>query len=313
MDELNVLTLTSELGNLELLANQVVEGFIIGMHKSPFHGFSAEFAEHRLYNSGESTRHIDWKVMARSEKVFVKRYEEETNLRCHVLLDNSGSMHYPEMKTTADSHWNKITFSVVAASVLFNVLKRQRDAFGLTIFDDKIEIQTEAKSTTIHQKLLTTYLQKVLNEPFKKSESNVAESIHLIADKIHKRSLVILFTDMFETSLNDDGNMEAIWSSLQHLKHNKHEVIIFHVTDKATEIDFEFENRPYKFIDLETGEELKLQPSEVKEKYKAHMHKFYAELKLKCSQFRIDLVEADVRKGFNQILLPYFVKRTKMM
>lgn len=312
LNESNILTATAQLGNLELIAQQVVEGFIIGMHKSPFHGFSAEFAEHRLYNTGETTRHIDWKVLARTDKTFVKRYEEETNLRAHILIDTSSSMYYPELNGKDNQKLNKISFSVLSAAVLMNVLKRQRDAFGLTLFDDEIKFQSEARSTTVHQKFLIHQLQQLSVYNGQSHGSQVAQSIHALAEKIHRRSLVIIFSDMLDKVIGDENEMEKIWSSLQHLKHNKHEVILFHVQDKKTEINFEFENRPYRFIDLETHEEIKLKPAEIKEKYIDQMQKISAVLKTKCHQLRVDLVEADIQNGFDQILIPYFVKRTKL-
>lgn len=297
-----------QLGHLELLARQVVEGFITGLHKSPFHGFSVEFAEHRLYNTGESTRHIDWKLFARTDKLFIKRYEEETNLRCQIVIDNSSSMYFP--MEPPKGTYNKVGFSVHAAAALIELLKRQRDAIGLSIFDDKVELHTPAKSSVTHQKMLYFELEKML-EQYKPSEQRktvVAESLHRIAESIHKRSLVAIFTDMFEPG----SKWQEMFSALQHLKHNKHEVIIFHVTDKKLELDFEFENRPYTFIDMESGEQLKLTPSQVKEKYLQSMNEFKKELNLKCAQFRIDLVEADIREGFHNVLLQYLVKRSKL-
>ena len=308
----DILNATAELGNLELLANQVVEGFIIGLHKSPFHGFSAEFAEHRIYNLGESTKHIDWKVLARTEKTFVKRYEEETNLRAQIIIDASSSMYYPEQKANSGK-LNKIGFSILSSAVLLNVLKRQRDAFGITVFNDKIDFQSESRSTTTHQKLLLNYLFKIRNKKSDGIKTEVTNCLHAVADKIHRRSLVIIFSDMFENLIGDESGLNKLWGALQHLKHNKHEVILFHVTDVQTELEFNFENRPYKFIDLENGVELKLQPNEVKSVYNQKMNAFYEELKLKCGQYKIDLVQADVSKGFDQILVPYFVKRAKMM
>lgn len=297
-----------QLGHLELLARQVVEGFITGLHKSPFHGFSVEFAEHRLYNTGESTRHIDWKLYGRTDKLFIKRYEEETNLRCQIVIDNSSSMYFPTEPPKGT--FNKIGFSVHAAAALIELLKRQRDAIGLSIFDDKVELHTPAKSSVSHQKMLYYELEKMLGQ-YKPSEQRttvVADSLHRIAESIHKRSLVAIFTDMFEPG----AKWQEMFSALQHLKHNKHEVIIFHVTDKKLELDFDFENRPYTFIDMETGEQLKLTPSQVKEKYLSSIHAFKKELQLKCAQFQIDLVEADIREGFYNVLLQYLVKRSKL-
>ncbi len=295
--------------NLELLAKQVVEGFIIGLHKSPFHGFSVEFAEHRLYNQGDSIKNIDWKVYGRTDKMFIKRFEEETNLRCRIVLDASSSMYFPEDAGEGRApKVNKLRFSALGASALMYMLKKQRDAVGLSIFSNEIDFHTKAKSTTVHHRLLTAQLQNLLDNPKRNKSTAAAKCLHQIADNIHKRSLVIIFSDMFENA----ENSEEIFSALQHLKYSKHEVILFHVVDKKQELDFEFENRPYVFIDIETGEEVKIQPNQVKDFYQAQMQKFLTELKLKCGQFRIDFVEADINQDFRQILLPYFVKRSKM-
>ena len=305
-----LITEFGSLQNLELLARQVVEGFLIGLHKSPFHGFSVEFAEHRLYNPGESTRHIDWKVLARTDRVYVKKFEEETNLRCQLVLDASSSMYFPEVKES-QSGLRKIDFSCIAAASVMHLLKKQRDAFGLTIFSDKVERHSNVKSSSIHNKLLLGQLQNVMNREPGKKKTAAAACLHEVAEKLHRRSMVVIFSDMFENMLTDSNEYQAIFSALQHLKHNKHEVILFHVLDKSKEMAFDFVNRPYRFIDLETGEQLKLTPNQVKESYVQQMQDFYQQLKLRCGQFKIDLVEADVNQGFRPVLLPYLMKREK--
>jgi uncharacterized protein (DUF58 family) len=292
-----------ELDNLELLAKQVVEGFITGLHKSPYHGFSVEFAEHRLYNSGESIRNMDWKVYARTGRLYTKRYEEETNLRCRLVIDASSSMYYPQ-----NSKQNKIRFSILAAASVMYLMKKQRDAFGLSVFSDKVDLHTDARSTQMQRKLLFTHLEKILLEENKNRKTSAAESLHEIAENIHKRSLVLIFSDMMDNVKQQD----ELFAALQHLKYNNHEVVLFHVTDKSSEMDFNFENRPYEFVDLETGERLKLQPNKVKEHYVQQMHEYFHQLKLKCSQYKIDLVEADVKQPYKQILLPYLMKRQKL-
>ncbi len=297
------------LGNLELFAKQVVEGFIIGLHKSPFHGFSVEFAEHRLYNQGESTKNIDWKVYARTEKLFSKRFEEETNLRCQIVIDGSSSMYFPEAKKHTPEHLNKLRFSALSAAALMNLLKKQRDAFGLSVFDDEIKAHTRCKSSTSHYRLLLTYLDKLLETPKRNVKTDATKALHEIADSIHRRSLVIIFSDMLE----DTAHTDRMFSALQHLKHNKHEVILFHVVDNSKEVEFDFKNRPYIFIDMETGEKVRLQPNQVKENYVQQMKQFKEELKMKCLQYKIDFVEADINKGFKQVLMPYLVKRNRMV
>ena len=289
-------------GSLELLARQLVEGFITGLHKSPYHGFSVEFAEHRLYNEGESVRHIDWKVYARTDRLFTKRYEEETNLRCLIALDISPSMFYP-----TDSK-AKITFSIKAASALCYLLHRQRDAVGLCLFDDKIENLTPVKSTPTHLDKIFTLLGRLDNANHEKKRTSVASVLHEIAEKIHKRSLVVIFSDMFDSGEEEDD----LFKALQHLKHNKHEVILFHVMDNATELNFEFEERPMQFVDLESGEKINLNPGDVKEAYQKEASQFYKNLKMRCNQYKIDFVEADVRGDFKTILQTYLIKRAKM-
>lgn len=299
-----------EFSKLELLAREVVEGFITGLHKSPFHGFSVEFAEHRLYNTGESTRHIDWKLYARTEKLFVKRFEEETNLRCQLVIDNSSSMYFPYEEKGKEIH-NKMSFSVYSAAALIHLLRGQRDAFGLSVFGDKVDVHTPAKSNHLHAKILYNELENLLKIPSAdtKRKSSTADALHQIAENIHRRSLVIIFSDMLD---NSGKTQDEVFAALQHLRHNKHEVVLFHVVDKSKELDFEFENRPYRFIDLETGEELRLNPNEVKDAYVKSAKGYENELKLRCGQYRIDFVEADINNGFRQVLLPYLLKRQKM-
>jgi uncharacterized protein (DUF58 family) len=290
--------------NLELLATQVVEGFITGMHKSPFHGFSVEFAEHRLYNTGESTKHIDWKLFGRTDKLFVKRYEEETNLRCQLVIDTSGSMFYPE------NGLNKMRFSVYAAASLIQLLRKQRDASGLTLFNDQIDTHTECKVSQTHLRLLFAKLDELLQvkADTQHKGSNVAACLHELAERLHRRSMVLVFSDFFASG-EDKSNL---FDALQHLKYNKHEVVLFQVNDLKTETEFEFTNRPYLFVDSETGEKLKLFPAQVKEQYLQAINAYKHELKLKCAQFKIELVEANVSTDFSQVLLPFLVKRSKL-
>lgn len=300
-----------QFSRLELLAKQVVEGFITGLHKSPFHGFSVEFAEHRLYNTGESTRHIDWKLFGRTDKLFVKRFEEETNLRCQIVIDTSSSMYFPMSDNRGEGRVNKIGFSTYCAASLVHLLKKQRDAFGLSLFSDRVHVHTDARSTQTQFKLIFKEFEKLL-EPMgdgQRSRSSGAQALHEIADKIRRRSLVIVFSDMME---NSEKSQDDLWTALQHLRHNRHEVILFHVMDRNQEVDFAFENRPYRFIDMETGEELKLNPLEVREAYLENMAEFGRQLKLKCGQYGIELVEADTGQPFDRILLPYLLKRKKL-
>jgi uncharacterized protein (DUF58 family) len=295
---------------LEILARQVVEGFITGLHKSPFHGFSVEFAEHRLYNQGESVKHIDWKLFGRTDKMFVKRYEEETNLRCQIVIDGSSSMYFPMKDSASPEAANKMAFSVYSAAALIFLLRKQRDAAGLSIFTDEVYLHTQAHSNATHHKYLYGEMEKLLNPiaEVKGKYTSAAKALHQIADNIHKRSLVVIFSDMLDSSEARD----ELFPALQHLRHNKHEVILFHVYDKEHELDFAYDNKPYRFVDLESGEELKIKPHEIRAGYKDCMQAFKSELAIKCAGYHIDLVEADINQGYKQVLLPYLLKRVRM-
>jgi len=292
-----------------MIARQAVEGFITGLHKSPFHGFSVEFAEHRQYNAGESTKFIDWKLYGRTDKLFVKRFEEETNLRCHLVIDRSSSMYFPETKSADINNPNKMVFSVYAAAALATLMKKQRDAVALTSFSDQLDLHTEARSSGVHHRYLFSELEKLLNaEQTKGLNTNVSFSLHRLSEMIHKRSLVVIFSDM----LDDSSSLDEHFSALQHLKHDKHEVILFHVKDKKLEEELGYENRPYRFVDLETNDMIKLNPMEIKEQYQKMSADLRLTLEQRCGAYGIDYVEADINRGFEGILLPYFFKRQKL-
>lgn len=293
--------------NLELLASQVVEGFISGLHKSPFHGFSAEFAEHKIYNPGESTKHIDWKLYAKTDKLYTKRYEEETNLRCHLILDNSASMHYPSIKNLSIDSLNKVGFSALAAAAIMNLMKRQRDAVGMSIYSDSYEFYASEKGSERHHQMLLGKLNEAVGNPKKMVRTRTYSHLHLIAEKLKRRSLVFLFTDMFQ----DDAEAERLFEALQHLKYNKHEVILFHVYDREKELKFDFNNRPKRFVDVETGEHVNLYADNIKQNYEEAVEEYFTALQLKCGQYRIKYVTADVNESFNKILTAYLVERQK--
>ncbi|WP_026775631.1 DUF58 domain-containing protein [Polaribacter sp. Hel_I_88] len=295
---------SSEIKNLDILAKQVVEGFITGIHKSPFHGFSVEFSEHKLYNKGESTRHIDWKLFAKTEKLYTKKYEEETNLRCHIIIDNSASMNYPILKKQTIDNLNKVGFSAVAAASLMEILKRQRDAVGLSIYSDSYEYYAPEKGSDRHRNMLLHQLEQLLVTN-SKSATETYQYLHEIAEKMHRRSLIFLFTDMFQTSKED----EVLFEALRHLKYNKHEVVLFHTYDGKTELDFNFDNAPKKFVDVETGEEINVFSENVQQKYNELITTYFKELKNKCLQYKIDYVPVDIHKGFNEILTAYLLQR----
>ncbi len=305
MKQLSDLIEFEEFDNLEFIAKQIVAGFFLGLHRSPYHGFSVEFAEHRLYNKGESTKHIDWKLYARSDKLFVKQFEEETNLRTHLVLDTSSSMLFPYQ----DKRISKMAFSVLCSAALIHLLQNQRDAVGLATFSDKIERLTPAKLSVTHAQYLYSELLKIYNKETigLNKGTQFSENLHHLSEVIHKRSMVIIFSDL----MGKDSPQEIL-EALQHLRYNKHEVVLFAVTDHDLESQFNFPNCPSKFIDMETGESLKLNPSEVREAFIHKQKVFYEEMKLLCSQFAIDFIEADIRKPFEDILQAYLIKRKKM-
>lgn len=290
--------------HLELLANQIVEGFISGMHKSPFHGFSAEFAEHKLYNKGESTKHIDWKLYAKTDRLYTKTFEEETNLRCHLIIDNSSSMNYPILSDNEPFYKSKIGFSTLASAVLMNLLKKQRDAVGLSVFSDVFEFYAPEKGSDRHHRLLLNQLETILSQKNKKHNTNTVNILHQIAEKIHRRSMIVLFTDLFQYQ-----DQQALFNALQHLKHNKHKVVVFHVLDFDKELNFDFDAKPRKFIDIETGEEVNLFAEWSKESYQQQMKTFLDETKLNCLKYQIEYIPMNVGLDFKKIMTVYLAEK----
>lgn len=296
--------------SFELIANQIVEGFLTGLHKSPFHGFSVEFAEHKQYVPGDSIKNIDWKLYARTEKLFLKEYEEETNLKCTIAIDVSTSMNFPDSTNQVVDQVNKLGFSIYSAAALLNLLSKQRDVAGFISFDENIVTTTDVKGSKTHFHFLFEQMEMLLSrEQTNKYATNISSVIHQIAERIPRRSLFILFTDFHF----DDGleSFEKITESLHHLKHNNHEVIVFHVLDAAKEVDLQFSNLPHKFIDLETGELVKINPKEIQKEYSRVQRENKMFVKNKLSSFKIDYVEADINDGFSKILQTYLLKRSK--
>jgi uncharacterized protein (DUF58 family) len=294
--------------NLEFISKEVVEGFITGLHRSPFHGFSVEFAEHRLYNTGESTKHLDWKLFARTDRLFVKQYEEETNLRCQLVIDTSSSMLFPFEKGKP-SKSNKLAFSVYSAAAIIYLLRKQRDAAGLSLFSDDIEFHSQARLSSVHIDLLYNQLGSLLRKeqsPDHK-ETNTVKALHMIAENIHKRSLVILFSDLVEQESTDE-----LFEALQHLKYNKHEVLLFNVTDHRQERELDFRNQPYRFVDLESGEHFKFSPQDLRSNYQKAVSEYFEEMRVRCGQYHIDLAEADINEDFKHVLYTYLLKRKRL-
>ena len=293
------------LDNLELIARQTVEGFIIGLHKSPFHGFSVEFAEHRLYNQGDPLRHIDWRVFARTDKLFIKRFEEETNLRCCIVLDTSSSMYFPK----EENMLSKLQFGCISAACILQMLKRQLDAATLALFDESLYYFPGVRSASSHYRMLTARLELLLSEPPKPNTSTqTARALHQIAEQMHRRSLVVVFSDV----MDDPEAGEDLFAALQHLRYNKHEVILFHIVDKQHEVDFNFENRPYEFVDMESGERVRLQPQQVRAQYVARMAAWQKTVEARCHQYNIDRVPVDLSEPVEQVLHAFLLKRSRL-
>ena len=296
-----------QLPNLELLAKQVVEGTLVGLHKSPFHGYSAEFMEHKIYVPGESTKFVDWKLFGKTDKLYTKKFEDETNLRAHFIIDNSSSMHYPERKGFDIEHLNKIQFSVLATAGLMEILKRQRDAIGLSVYSDNYEFYAKEKNNPKHHRMLLHRLEQVLNDTGQQKTTETYRYLHEIAENIHRRSLIVLFTDLWEVRQNQTELFEA----LRHLKYNKHQVILFHVYDYKTEYSFDFPNKATKFVDIEHGTHLNIYPEQIKESYEQAVADYFKQIKESCYKYQIDYIPVDIALGFKPVLVPFLVASGK--
>jgi len=299
--------LLSRLAPLELRARKIVEGFISGLHKSPYHGFSVEFAEHRPYNPGDDFKHIDWKVYGKKERFYVKQYEEETNLRCYVMLDTSTSMFFKHF-----GEWSKLRYSIHFASALMYLMHRQRDACGLIPFNSQIESFIPAKSTYAHLRQIFTELEKQLEteeqQDAEKRTTATAQAIHEVAERLNHRSLVVILSDLFE---NVD-EQEQLISGLKHLRHRKHEVLLFNVLEKRSERELAFPDKRFVFEDMETGHEMEILPAQVRDQYQKKVAEYTQQFKLACSEFEIDFEEMDTEKAFDLSLLAYLNKRKRL-
>ncbi len=282
------------LGNMELRARLVVEGFITGLHRSPYHGFSVEFAEYRQYRPGDELKHIDWKVYARSNRFYVKQYEEETNLRCVVALDTSGSMGY-----ASKGNISKFDYGAYLAAALSYLMINQRDAAGLALYDTEVHKFLPPNSkpsyiSSILKTLETTETQK---------DTGTADALGLLAERIKRRGLVIVISDFFD-------DPDSVLKALGHFRHKNHEVLAMQVLDPR-EIDFKFSSAA-NFRDMETGEEMITQPFQLQKSYAGAMRDFTAYLKKECLNRNIDYFLADTSKPFDKALVEYLAKRHKM-
>ena len=301
-------SIINQLAPLELKARTIVEGFISGLHKSPYQGFSVEFAEHRPYNQGDDFKHIDWKVYGKSERFYVKRYEAETNLRAYVVLDTSSSMTFRHF-----SDWSKLRYAVHFAAALMYMMNKQRDASGLILFDDEIRSRFPAKSSQSHLGLLYRELEHLLETEDKraaqKRRSASAAALHQLAETLKQRSLVIILSDLFENA----GDHDALISALKHLRHQKHEVLLFNILEHQSERDLDFEGGKMLFEDLETGAEMELIPAQVREDYKAQIDEYTRRFRIACSNARVDFEEIDSQRSFDIALLAFLNKRKRMV
>jgi len=277
--------------NLSMVARGVVEGFISGMHASPYKGFSVEFAEHREYTAGDDPRHLDYKMLARTDRLYIKQYEEETNMRVQILLDTSGSMGY--------SHESKITkldYASYLTAILSYLMLRQQDSVGLTTFDTKIGLDMPARSSPRHFNEMMRQLEQIKAG----DQTDIAATLHRLANRFKRRCLIVLVSDLYDEP-------DEVMRALHHFRHRKHEVIVFHVFDKA-EVDFPF-REVVAFHDLETDERLQIDPAYVRDVYVAQIEEFIESYRRACAESAIDYVMTDTSVPYDFMLSRYIAKR----
>lgn len=277
--------------NLSLVARGVVEGSISGLHSSPYKGFSVEFAEHREYTAGDDPRHLDYKMMARTDRLYIKQYEEETNMRVQVLLDTSGSMAYAH-----DGKFSKYDYGAYLTAILSYLMTRQQDSVGLITFDTKIRLDMPARSSPRHFNEMMRQLENI--KPGE--ETSVAETLHKLANRFKKRCLIVLISDLY-------GEPDDVLRALHHFRHRKHEVILFHVFDRA-EIDFPFKDL-IAFYDMETNERIQVNPAYVRDAYKEQIQQFIGTYRRACREAGIDYVLTDTSTPYDFMLSRYIAKR----
>ncbi len=281
------------LANLSLIARTVVEGFITGLHRSPYHGFSVEFSEHREYSPGDELRYLDWQAYARTDRYYVKQFEEETNLRCHILLDASASMDYGSAAVT------KFEYGAYLAASLAYLMVRQRDSVGLVTFDSRVRKRLPPASTATHLDRLLVELEHTRPS----SRTGIAETFHVLAENITKRGLIIVISDL----LDDDSE---VFRALRHFRHKKHEVLIFHVLDPA-EIQLPFQKASV-FVDPETGERIEADPKWVRKVYRDEVRGFIDSYRRGCAEGLIEYVQANTVEPFEMLLARYLSRRRRL-
>ena len=283
----------SKLDNLQIKAKKVVEGFMVGLHKSPYHGFSVEFSDHRSYGPGDEVRHIDWKLWAKTDRFFVKRYEEETNLKAHLLIDCSQSMSY------GSNNSNKLEYAKILGASLSYMLIKNQDAVGFYAFDSNVKKIIQPKSTKGHLSTILSEIEKLEAA----NKTNIAQAIHECADKTHKKGLVIVISDL----LDDE---HKILTSLKHLLYKGHEVIVFHILDNQ-EINLDFNDR-VKFVDLENKHTIIADTRQLNKIYKKKISKFIDFYKKNCFKKKIDYVNITTNQSLDIALSEYIMKRKKL-
>lgn len=286
-------SIIKKIDNLYLRAKLVVEGFIVGLHKSPYHGFSIEFSEHRPYTFGDEIKFIDWKLLAKTDKLYIKQFEEETNLKSYILFDKSSSMKYGSKDLT------KFEYAKTICACLSYLMIKQQDAVGLTTFDKKIDISIPPKSKVSH----LNYLLQTLDNTKINGETKISYVLHSLAESIKKRGLVILISDLID-------DQEDVLEGLRHFRYKGHEVILFHIIDKK-EKEFNF-NSPINFIDLENNDMIKTDPRQIKADYKQAFIEFCENYKKECSKNSIDYIPINTSDSIDKTLIQYFIKRSKL-
>ncbi len=281
------------LNSMAMRARLVVEGYIIGQHQSPYHGFSVEFAEHRAYGSGDEVRHIDWKLFGKTDRLYIKRYEEETNMRTQIILDTSRSMLYKS------GNVSKLTYANSLAASLAYLMINQQDAVGITQFSKKIDNTIPPKSKPSHLGIILAQL----DDERTGMDTKVGLVLHEIAERIKKRGLVILISDLL-----DDQN--KIMNGLKHFRHQKQEVIVFHILDRK-ELEFDFNTRT-KFIDMESSEEIVTEPWHIQSDYKKLITNLQNNYKKECREHLIDYVPVFTNQSLDISLTEYLNKRKKL-
>ncbi len=285
----------ARLSRLDLVARLVVEGFITGLHQSPYHGFSVEFSEYRQYMPGDPLRDIDWKVYGKTDRLYVKQYEEETNLKAYLLLDASASMGYGSGPLT------KFQYASFLSAALAQLMLRQRDAVGLLTFDAGIQTYLPPRSMGSY---LHTLLHTLENTTPEGADTDLAKTFHELAERIVRRGLIIVLSDLLDEP-------DALLSGLKHFRHRKHEVVVFHILDPR-ERDLAF-NRETRFVDLESGSQIATEPWHIAPAYKAHMDALVNRFRSECREHLIDYVLIDTEEPFDTALVNYLAKRKRLL